>query len=162
MRGEAPGAVSAVHSTVGVSHDLLAPDSDRTVTVVVVPKDDLGLPLGPGRDVAIEAAGAWFTGAVVDAGTGRYERPLGSGPRGAVATIVATVDGVRLASSPRVWYVDSRDEIDARVAAAGPGCAVAGARPGGGALRLGALAALAAGAARRRRYSARSCSRKAK
>jgi subtilisin family serine protease len=162
-RGEAPGAVSAVHSTVGVSRDLLPPDSDATVTVVVVPKDDLGLPLGPGRDVAIDAAAGWFAGQVVDSGTGRYERTLASGPRGTVATITATVDGVRLAASPRVWYVDGRAEIDARVEAGAPGCAAPGARAPGGAVLLAVLAGLAAVAvASRRRYCDRSCSRKAK
>ncbi|MBI5478991.1 MAG: S8 family serine peptidase [Deltaproteobacteria bacterium] len=151
VRGDAAGPVSAIHSTVGVSHDLLPPESDRTVTVVVVPKDDLGLPLGPGREVAIEAPGARFSGAVVDAGTGRYERTLGSGARGAVATIVATADGVRLASTPRVWYVDSREEIGALLEAVAPGCAVPGARPTGGAPLLVVLAALAAGARAARR-----------
>jgi subtilisin family serine protease len=157
VRAEAPGAVSPARSAVGVSHDLLPPDTEDTVTVVVVPKDADGLPLGPGHEVAIEADDARFTGAVVDTGTGRYERTLASGARGQVATILATADGVVLTSSPRVWFVDTRDEIGARLAAHGPGCAAAG-RPGSPLL----LVALALLAARRRRYPACSCSRKAK
>ncbi|HEY3357373.1 MAG TPA: S8 family serine peptidase [Polyangia bacterium] len=152
LDGDAPGAVDPVESAVGVSHDLLPPASAGTVTVVVVPKDGRGLPLGPGRAVAITATSGAFAAPVVDVGTGRYERALGPGPRGAAATISATVDGVALAAQPKVFFVDAREEIGAPLAAAGGGCAAAAAAaPAVAPALAAALLALALLAPRRRR-----------
>jgi subtilisin family serine protease len=156
LTGEPPGAVSADQSAVGVSRDLLPPASTATATVVVVPKDARGLPLGPGREVVIE--GGAFTGPVTDTGTGRYERILTAGARGDAAVIRATVDGVGLTAQPRVFFVDSRDEIGAPLRATGGSCAAGGAAAPAPALGLLALLLLA----RRRRYGVGPCSRKAK
>jgi hypothetical protein len=127
-----------------------------------VPKDATGLPLGPGRTVAITADVGVFAGPVVDAGTGRYERRLGAGARGAAATITATVDGTALLAQPRVFFVDTRDEIDAPLTAAGGACAAIPARAVGP-LTLALLLAVAGARRRRgRRYPGGPCSRKAK
>jgi MYXO-CTERM domain-containing protein len=166
VRGATPGPVSAARSTVGVSRDLLPPGSHRPATVVVVPKDSAGLPLGRGHAVTITAPGATFTGPVVDTGTGRYLRRLLAGPRGEAAELVASVDGIVLDARPRVFYVDRREEIAAPVVTRAGGCRAGATAPAPGAAALALLLGLGLAARRRRRRGAAgyscSCSRNAK
>jgi len=124
VQGEKPGPVSPVFSTLGVTYDILPPQGGASVTVIVVPKDETGLPLGPGHDVVIHTDAGALEGTVTDVGTGRYEQRLLPGHRGERATLRATVDGVPLAAEAHVWFVDQRDEIGAELSSTGGGCAV--------------------------------------
>ena len=121
LRGLHGMLVDAATSPVGVSRDQLPPDSDETTTVTVTPRDQSGLPLGPGHQVAITLSAGAPLGEVVDIGSGRYERSfVAHAPRGATGVATAIVDGVTLAEQPRVFFVVGRNEIGGAL------------RPGGG------------------------------
>jgi subtilisin family serine protease len=120
-RGERGGAVSAKHSTVGTSRDFLPP-GELTFVASVTPKDDSGMPLGPGHAVEISSSAGEPIGAVTDTGQGRYERTfVAHAARGATGVIFATVDGVALDARPEVHFVAARAEVGQRLSA-GAGC----------------------------------------
>ena len=130
LRGARGGAPSADRSIVGVSRDLLPPDSEETTRVTVTPRDADDHPLGPGHTVAIELTAGAPLGDVIDVGAGRYERSfVAHAPRGAIGEVIATVDDTPLAAHPRVFYARARTEIGGDLTAGG-GCDVGG---GGGA-----------------------------
>jgi hypothetical protein len=141
VRGARGSSVSATASSVGVSRDLVPPGDDTTI-VTVTPRDDEGVPLGPGHDVAINTSAGDPVGDVVDVGSGRYERTFAAhAPRGTTAVVRVTVDGVTLAAQPSIHIVDARAEIGGAFAAGG-GCSAAPvARP---ALTAGVLLAFVA------------------
>jgi subtilisin family serine protease len=117
-------AVSADTSSVSVSRDLVAPGANTTI-VSVTPRARDGTPLGAHHDVLIASSAGSPAGPVIDAGSGRYERTfVADAPRGTVAVISASVDGVTLTHQPRVYFVLSRAEIGQPFAAGG-GCSFA-------------------------------------
>jgi len=130
LSGTFGSAADGNASTVGLSRDLLPPESEETTVVTVTPRDASGVVLGPGHSVAIELAGVGIgelaLGDVRDLGAGRYERSfVAHAPRGTSAEVSATVDGVALADRPIVWFVRSRAEIGGDLVA-GNGCGVGG------------------------------------
>ena len=134
VRGARGTVASATASSVGVSRDLVPP-GDETTIVTVTPRGDDGTPLGPGHAVAITATAGDAVGDVVDVGSGRYERTFAAhAPRGTIATVSATVDGVPLSAHPSIYIVNTRAEIGAPFAAGGgcslPPTAGATSRPG--------------------------------
>jgi hypothetical protein len=141
LRGVRGGVVSASSSSVGLTHDLLPPDSEETTLVSVTPRDDSGVPLGPGHTVTIELEPLGVDlglGPVRDVGAGRYERAfVAHAPLGTHATVTATVDGVALTEQPSVWFVPSRADIGGQLVA-GNGCSY-GPRPGNPFALLGVL-----------------------
>ncbi len=141
-RGARAAAVSPTASSVGLSRDVVPP-GDNTTIVTVTPRGDDGTPLGPGHAVTITASAGDPVGDVVDLGSGRYERTFAAhAPRGTVATVQATVDGIPLAAHPTIYMVTSRADIGSPFAAGG-GCALAQTSPESPATPLAALAALA-------------------
>jgi MYXO-CTERM domain-containing protein len=149
LRGVRGTIADPIVSTVGVSRDLLPPDSDETTTVTVTPRDAAGHALGGGHAVAIELSAGAAQGGVVDRG-GRYERVfVAHAARGVRGDVTVTVDGVALAAHPVVWFVPSRAEAGGALTPGG-GCAVA---PGGPLPVLGLGAALVLLALLRRRRS---------
>jgi hypothetical protein len=126
----------------------------ETTLASVVPRDATGRPLGPGRQVTLELTPGRALGPVRDAGFGRYERAFwADAPRGTVATLTATVDGVALDQQPHLHVVLDRAEIGRPFAARG-GCALGGGGHGGP-LALLLLLALATANSRRRRAGSR-------
>jgi subtilisin family serine protease len=122
LRGQRGTAVDATASIVGVSRDLLPP-GDATTVVTVTPRDASGVPIGPGHTITIDASAGTAVGDVVDTGWGRYERTFAAhAPRGSVARISVTADGVALAAHPAVYIAADRSEIGANFVARG-GCA---------------------------------------
>jgi hypothetical protein len=108
---------------VGVSRDVVPP-GDETAIVTVTARANDGTVLGSGRAVAITASAGDPIGDVVDVGSGRYERTfVAHAPRGTIATVSATVDGVTLAAHPSIYMVNTRAEIGAPFAAGG-GCSL--------------------------------------
>jgi MYXO-CTERM domain-containing protein len=148
-QGARGSAVSASRSSVGVSRDALAPGDDIT-TVTVVPRDETGLPVGPGHAVTIDLSAGAAVGPVSDTGEGRYERAFRAhAPRGTVAVVRATADGVTLAAHPSVFIVLDRSEIGSPFHAGG-GCAIDDAPRGAWAVAM-LLLALVLNSRRRRR-----------
>ena len=149
VRGARGATVSPMASSVGVSRDLVPP-GDETTVVTVTPRGDDGVPLGSGHEVTITTSAGVPVGAVVDIGSGRYERTFAAhAPRGTVAVASAVVDGVALAAHPTIYMVNARAEIGAPFTAGG-GCAFAPSSPAfpgpstAAALALALLVALAA------------------
>jgi uncharacterized protein (TIGR03382 family) len=137
-RGTRGGPADPSTSTVGLSRDALPPDEITLVTVV--PRDAAGLPIGAGAEVTIEASAGLPIGPVVDAGWGRYERTfVAAAPRGTVAEVQVTVNGVALASRPHIFVVEDRSEIGRPFRAAG-GCQTTPRAPAAAALTVAALA----------------------
>jgi subtilisin family serine protease len=123
VEGKRGTGASASASSVGVSRDIVPPGDD-VVIATVTPRAEDGTPLGPGHQVLISASAGTPTGPVSDTGNGRYERRFAAhAPRGTVATISATVDGVPLSTRPSVYFVFSRVEIGQQFATRG-GCAI--------------------------------------
>ena len=141
LHGDRGQVVSPTTSRVGLSRDLLPPDSEESTVVTVTPRDDTGRPLGPGHVVTIELVGTSGArtgeaqGPVRDIGAGRYERTfVAHAQRGTSAVVRTTVDGATLVEQPTLWFVRSRVEVGGNLRAAG-GCAIdagAGAGAGGG------------------------------
>jgi subtilisin family serine protease len=130
--GRRGGALSAARSSVGVSRDLLPPDSDETTVITVTPRDDDGAPLGPGHAVAIALTAGAPTGPVRDLKGGRYERTFAAhASAGQVGEAQVTVDGVGLDRHPTVFFVADRVQVG-RPFAAGGGCAAPGPSPHSG------------------------------
>ena len=136
VQGERGTVVSPTLSRVGLSRDLLPPDSEETTVVSVTPRDASGHPLGAGRTVAIELVGnggraGAAVGPVRDVGAGRYERVfVAHAQRGTSAVVHGTVDGTELVEQPTLWFVRSRVEIGGNLVGAG-GCGVGGGVGGG-------------------------------
>jgi hypothetical protein len=129
--------VSPTASSIGVSRDVIPP-GDQTTVVTVTPRDEQGVPLGPGHAVTITASAGEATGDVVDTGHGRYERTFaGHAPRGTTAVVSAIVDGIPLSGHRSVFIVESRADIGGAFVAGG-GCALAG--PGAAPAGIVALA----------------------
>jgi hypothetical protein len=125
LHGVRGAIVNATRSTVGVSRDLLPPDTDETTIVSVTPRDAAGTPLGAGHDVEITLSAGEPEGGVRDLG-GRYERTfVAHAPRGTVGVVDALVDGTSLAAHPRVTFVPSRTEVGGALQPGG-GCDFAG------------------------------------
>ncbi|MDB4969166.1 MAG: hypothetical protein JWN44_4855 [Myxococcales bacterium] len=123
VRGTRGGVVSPTTSSVGVSRDMIPP-GDETTIVTVTPRGGDGMPLGPGRQVKINASYGDPTGDVVDLGFGRYERTFAAhSPRGSTAVINVEVDGVTLSAHPTFFIVESRADIGAPFVAGG-GCSL--------------------------------------
>ena len=143
VRGQRGTLVSSTKSSVGVSRDVVPP-GDETTMVTVTPRDQQGVPLGPGHEVAIAATAGEPIGEVVDVGSGRYQRTFAAhAPRGTVATIDAVVDGIALAAHPSIFMVNARSEIGAPLVAGG-GCALSGAPTAEAGSPLGPMAPLVA------------------
>ncbi len=147
-RGDRP---SATRSVAGVTRDLLPPGSEETTLVTVTPRDESDRPLGPGHAVTIQLSAGDPLGAVVDTGTGRYERSfVAHAARGAVGVARITVDGVLINAAPQVFFVPSRAEVGQRFVAGG-GCEMGGGEEGSPGLAvLAVLVALGLGAVRTR------------
>jgi subtilisin family serine protease len=136
-------------SRVGVSRDLLPPESEETTTVTVTPRDASQRPLGAGRVVSIELSAGEPLGGVVDRG-GRYERVfVAHAPRGAVGIVSVLVDGIALTTQPRVYFVPSRAEAGGDLRPGG-GCAVGRGAPAT-AVSWALVLVVAVGLLRRRR-----------
>ena len=143
LHGERGAAVDAARSIVGVSRDLLPPDSEESTLVTVTPRDASGKALGGGHAVTIELSAGAPLGAVSDR-AGRYERSfVAHAPRGATGIVRVTVDGVPLAAQPRVFFVPSRAEVGGDLTP-GAGCAFGRGVPGVTAALLFVLAVLIA------------------
>ena len=127
VRGDRGTVVSPTLSRVGLSRDLLPPDSEETTVVSVTPRDADCHPLGTGRTVVIELVGnggraGAALGPVRDVGQGRYERTfVAHAQRGTSAVVRTSVDGTELAEQPTLWFVRSRVEIGGNLVGAG-GC----------------------------------------
>jgi hypothetical protein len=145
----------AERSAVGVSRDLLPPETEETTIVTVTPRDATGLPLGFGHAVDIMLSAGAPTGAVVDAGAGRYERTfVAHAPLGSVGVVTATVDGVVLSTQPQVFFARSRADVGGNFVGGG-GCAFEGGNPASAFSVLVALALLSSLRAHRRWWKRR-------
>ena len=136
LHGDHGQVVSPTASRVGLSRDLLPPDSEETTVVSVTPRDDTGRPVGPGHVVTIELFGSSSArtgeplGPVRDIGAGRYERTfVAHAQRGTSAVVHTIVDGTTLVEQPTLWFVRSRVEIGGHLQGAG-GCEIGGGNDG--------------------------------
>jgi hypothetical protein len=124
-RGAHGATVSPTASSIGLSRDVIPP-GDATTVVTVTPRDDQGVPLGPGHVVTITSTAGEPSGDVIDTGHGRYERTFAAhAPRGTTAVVSAVVDGVPLSARRSLFIVESRADIGGAFVAGG-GCALAG------------------------------------
>ncbi len=119
-------------SLCGTTQPWLPPDGRASIVAVALPKDQTGLPLGPGRQVTIEAPGADFEAGVQDFQNGIYARRLKSNaPRGSNLKITCKTDGTRIHATPKVRLAASHQEMSGQ-GAVGGACNCGGLyRPGG-------------------------------
>lgn len=112
--------VSPDMSALGAAHDVLAPDG--CTTIVVVPKDESGFPVGPGLLVEVEAS-VGPTTAPRDEGDGMYSSRYctGSAPLGTAITITARADGVTIDHTVEILIAEDRAHLGAWATARG-GC----------------------------------------
>ena len=123
VSGTRGGPASAALSGVGVVRDVLPPETSETTLVTVTARDAAGVSLGGGHVVTIEMSAGQPMGDVIDHGAGRYDRLfVAQAAQGAVGVVTATVDGVQLASQPRVFFVASPAEIGGPKSASSQGC----------------------------------------
>lgn len=95
-------------SSVTIADTFLPADGSSTTQVTVIPRNNSGVDLGPGRVVAATHSGNGTLGAVLDNGDGTYTASLTAPLAGSMDTIMATVEGsggpVTLADQPTVVY----------------------------------------------------------
>ena len=105
----APGTFDITKTTIGVSPSSIIPNASSTSTVTVTLRDANSNQLtAGGRTVVISStAGTWNT-AVVDNTNGTYQKVLRSAASEATATVSATVDGVAVPTTAKV-YMTSGD-----------------------------------------------------
>jgi hypothetical protein len=115
--------VSASMSTIGMSRDVIPPDG--CADVVVVPKDDVGTPVGPGLVVSIESSSGVLT-SIADNEDGTYTSRYctGSTPLGSSVTLSATADGVTIDRTIELFIAEDRAHVGAWATARG-GCGTA-------------------------------------
>lgn len=107
-------------SLCGTTQPWLPPDGNSSILAVALPKDQTGLPLGPGQKVTIQAPGAEFEGEVQDFSNGIYARRLiAKGLRGSELKITCKVDGTRIHATPKVRLAASHQEMSASGAVGG-------------------------------------------
>jgi subtilisin family serine protease len=118
--------LSTERSTVGALTDLIPPDGSEGATIVVIPRDELGVPLGPGHSVTLRVnvrdsrsniSFALRVIQAIDEGDGVYsavivgepQKQFGDPPL--IADIHAQVDGIELQGAPSVAFAFDRREV---------------------------------------------------
>jgi subtilisin family serine protease len=123
LDGDSPGPLDLKTSGVSVNRDLVPPGSTGGAVVTVIPRDSVGLPLGPGHNVTISTS-AGRLDPPVHIAFGRFEaRFHAEGCMGEIARITAHVDGVELPHHPRIHLSTRRALVGSPFHARG-GCGV--------------------------------------
>lgn len=135
-----PRGLSLERSTIGASSDLIAPDGSEAAIIYIIPRDDLGLPLGTGqsvqvgmtlRDSSTQEVIEVRALSVSDSGdgvyqallTGEFAKNFGDAPL--QAELRASVGGRLLLGAPVVSFAFSRREVGRRPELSGGACSVA-------------------------------------
>ncbi len=110
---ESAGSLDAAVSDVWVNPSAITADGVSKATVSVLPKNGLGLPMGPGLNVAVELDGPGSVSAAVDLGNGVYAAevtaPLRRGRTIAMAR-VGPAPGTYLDARPALEFLEDDEE----------------------------------------------------
>jgi hypothetical protein len=99
------GQPSATTSEIAAAPDRIPFDGVSTSVVTAIPRDELGQPLGPGRNVLLSLTGTGSLGQVEDRGDGTYEAVLTSATEESDAEVtLVEVDGVAVGVSVTVRF----------------------------------------------------------